>query len=124
MIRAWRFAGAEAVDEPAAWIRVIARREALRLLEGAQREAIRAQRAGEAGAFVRTRPADSTDGDTDALGVLRILTVQDREIFLRHYWAQQSCEEIAAAVSLPVGTVKVRLSRGRARLRDALSSST
>jgi len=44
----------------------------------------------------------------------------DREILLLHAWAELSDGEIAAALSLPVGTVKSRLHRTRQRLRNRL----
>jgi RNA polymerase sigma-70 factor (ECF subfamily) len=52
-----------------------------------------------------------------ALGELR---PQDREILLLHAWAELSDNEIAAALSLPTGTVKSRLHRTRERLRNHL----
>jgi RNA polymerase sigma-70 factor, ECF subfamily len=47
----------------------------------------------------------------------------DREILLLHAWAGLSYAEIAAALSLPLGTVKSRLHRTRERLRNRLSLS-
>jgi len=48
------------------------------------------------------------------------LRPRDREILLLHAWAELSDSEIAAALSLPVGTVKSRLHRTRERLRNRL----
>lgn len=50
------------------------------------------------------------------------LRAHDREILLLHAWAELSDSEIAAALSLPVGTVKSRLHRTRERLRNRLDS--
>jgi RNA polymerase sigma factor (sigma-70 family) len=44
------------------------------------------------------------------------LRAPERDVLLLHAWAELSDDEIAAALSLPLGTVKSRLSRGRARL--------
>jgi RNA polymerase sigma factor (sigma-70 family) len=48
------------------------------------------------------------------------LRPQEREILLLHAWADLSDAEIAAALSLPLGTVKSRLHRTRERLRNRL----
>jgi RNA polymerase sigma-70 factor (ECF subfamily) len=48
------------------------------------------------------------------------LRPHDREILLLHAWAELSDSEIAAALSLPTGTVKSRLHRTRERLRNRL----
>lgn len=48
------------------------------------------------------------------------LRPRDRELLLLHAWAGLSDREIAAALSLPVGTVKSRLHRVRRRLRNRL----
>jgi RNA polymerase sigma-70 factor (ECF subfamily) len=55
----------------------------------------------------------------DALAALR---PDEREILLLHAWADLTDSEIAAALGLPVGTVKSRLSRTRDRLRNQLST--
>lgn len=46
----------------------------------------------------------------------------EREVLLLHAWAQLSDAEVASALSLPVGTVKSRLSRARAQVRNHLRS--
>ena len=45
----------------------------------------------------------------------------DREIFLRHYYYVQAVREIAAAMGLNESTVKTRLRRGRAKLKQLLT---
>jgi RNA polymerase sigma-70 factor, ECF subfamily len=55
----------------------------------------------------------------DALASLR---PGEREILLLHAWAELTDSEIAAALGLPLGTVKSRLSRARERLRNQLGA--
>ena len=43
------------------------------------------------------------------------------EVLLLHAWAELSDSEIAESLSLPLGTVKSRLSRARAHLRNRLA---
>lgn len=45
---------------------------------------------------------------------------EECEVLLLHAWAELSDAEIAESLSLPVGTVKSRLSRARAHLRNRL----
>lgn len=45
---------------------------------------------------------------------------EEREVLLLHAWAELSDTEIAESLSLPVGTVKSRLSRAREHLRNRL----
>jgi RNA polymerase sigma factor (sigma-70 family) len=53
---------------------------------------------------------------------LNVLPAAQRRAVLLHYVDGLSCEEIAALLGEPAGTVRVRLHRARARLRDRLSS--
>jgi RNA polymerase sigma factor (sigma-70 family) len=50
------------------------------------------------------------------------LRAEEREILLLHAWAELTDEEIATTLSIPVGTVKSRLHRARARLRNQLGA--
>ena len=51
---------------------------------------------------------------------LRMLAQDQRDVLLLHAWAELSSEEIAFALGVPAGTVRSRLSRARAELRDYL----
>ena len=58
--------------------------------------------------------------DPELLHAVRRLEHGEREALLLFAWAGLSYEEIAACLAIPVGTVRSRLSRARARLRDDL----
>ena len=51
---------------------------------------------------------------------LAALSAGDREVLLLVAWAELSYAEVAAALRIPAGTVRSRLHRARARVRDAL----
>ena len=55
------------------------------------------------------------------LDALRRLPVEQREALARHYLADLPVADVAARVGVPVGTVKARLSRGRAALARLLA---
>jgi RNA polymerase sigma-70 factor (ECF subfamily) len=64
--------------------------------------------------------ADALAERRELAAALAELRAQEREILLLHAWAELSDGEIAAALSLPLGTVKSRLHRTRERLRNRL----
>ncbi|MFL6075636.1 MAG: RNA polymerase sigma factor [Mycobacteriales bacterium] len=51
------------------------------------------------------------------------LARRDRDVLLLYAWADLGYAEIATALGIPVGTVRSRLHRARARLRTALGPS-
>jgi RNA polymerase sigma factor (sigma-70 family) len=53
-------------------------------------------------------------------GALASLNRRQRDVLLLHAWADLSYEEIGAALGIPSGTVRSRLSRARATLRAKL----
>jgi RNA polymerase sigma-70 factor (ECF subfamily) len=53
---------------------------------------------------------------------LAALSAPDRDVFLMREMAGLTYEDIAAACELPVETVRSRLRRARAQLRQALSA--
>ena len=50
-----------------------------------------------------------------------MLSREDRDVLLLFAWADLSYEQIAEALSLPVGTVRSRLNRARTRMREELT---
>lgn len=82
-------------------------------------------------AYERSDPAMPSTFDVDAridaaaIGAqlargLRTLPARDRDALLLFAWADLSYEQIADALEIPLGTVRSRLARARARLRNAL----
>jgi len=57
------------------------------------------------------------------LGVLAELSPADRELVLLVAWAELSYEQAAQALEIPVGTVRSRPHRTRARVRRAIDSA-
>ena len=57
-------------------------------------------------------------------GVVGSLSEGDREALLLFAWEQLSYSEIAMATNVPVGTVRSRIHRARAQLRDGLDATT
>ncbi len=55
---------------------------------------------------------------TEAIGALPL---EFREPVVMHHLEQMDVNEIAGVLGVPLGTVKSRLARGRARLRDAMA---
>ena len=56
----------------------------------------------------------------ELLGVLAGLSPADRELVLLVAWAELSYEEVAQALQIPIGTVRSRLHRVRAKVRRAI----
>jgi RNA polymerase sigma-70 factor (ECF subfamily) len=60
----------------------------------------------------------------DLAGALGRLSARERDVLLLVVWGALSYEETAAALGIPVGTVRSRLNRARQRLRAAMQSQT
>jgi RNA polymerase sigma-70 factor (ECF subfamily) len=81
-------------------------------------------------ATISPEPAGPLDGVEARLDAERMrgvlargladLPAEEADVLLLLVWAELSQAEIADALEIPLGTVKSRLSRARARLRDAL----
>jgi RNA polymerase sigma factor (sigma-70 family) len=75
--------------------------------------------------FAYARSAGAEGGQTtepvaaDLAAALRALPRREREPLLLLAWADLSYEEIGAALGIPIGTVRSRISRARGRLRGA-----
>jgi RNA polymerase sigma-70 factor (ECF subfamily) len=121
VVRAWRSRGrCEAADNPRKWVARVARNEALRI----------GGRLSTRSLVERSLPDDagepSDDGaDTEAGSslhdALRKLPIRDRELVTLRYVEDLQYSIIAERLGLPLGTVKVRLHRLHAALRQATS---
>jgi RNA polymerase sigma-70 factor (ECF subfamily) len=68
-------------------------------------------------------PAPSADAMVDRAALLRLvdqLPTKQRQVVMLFYMEEQSHEEVATMLSMPVGTVKTLLHRARARLSAAV----
>lgn len=105
--------------------------EPLAFLYGIAANLIRRQRRKEE-RMLRAYARAGADGPAAAAGVednaaiaevLLDLRPEEREVLLLHAWADLDYDQIAAALNIPVGTVRSRLSRGRERLRTRLAAT-
>ena len=115
-IRAWR-RRATCREAPAAWIRAIARNEALRAV-GRRRDEESLDTVGE---LHGRAPAGAESQDVRA--AVGALERSDQLLLLLRYWADLTQPDVARAAAMPEGTVKVRLHRARQRLRVELSAA-
>jgi RNA polymerase sigma-70 factor (ECF subfamily) len=101
--------------DPGAWVRTVAFRRAI----DHQGRGARQRRA-----LLRLGPPPSlppVDADhLDLVRALRNLPLAQREVLVLHYVGELAVDQVAAELRLPVGTVKSRLSRGRAALARQL----
>ena len=51
---------------------------------------------------------------------LRVIPVDDQVILELHYWEQLTTHQMAEVIGIPVGTVRGRLQRARARLEETI----
>lgn len=116
-LRAWqRWSKVAGLDDPAAWVHTVAWRLAIDRWRRAQ-NGLRAWRR-------HGGPANMQDAGPDRtalMAALRRLPASQREAVVLHHLVGMSVEQIAAHKGSPAGTVKARLSRGRARLATLLS---
>lgn len=101
-------------DNPEAWLRTVAVNLARSRWRRAQRMI------GLAPRLVEEPRNGDTDGHVDLLQTLRKLPNGQREVIALHHLADLTVEQVADVLGLPTGTVKARLSRGRAALSTQL----
>ena len=117
-LRAWRRqATCHSPDQPGAWVRRIARNEALRMHEGPRADAIALE--DVAGQLPAEEPRPRLPGELTK-GIRR-LKDRDRLVVFLRYWADLTQPEIASVTDMPEGTVKIALHRARAALRVAVA---
>ena len=116
VLRAWRQRkSCRSPGNPRPWLRRIARNEALRY--GARRV--------EPSLELTVHP--TVDGGAEAVidcaairDLVERLAAVDRRLLFLQYWADVPVKDIAARLQMPEGTVKIRLHRARAVLRQMI----
>ena len=104
-----------AYDAPEAWVRRVALRLAAMTARSLRRRAKALLRLGQ--------PPELPDLTPDAIDLYRALgalPIGQRQVIVLHHLAGLPVAEVAVELGLPVGTVKARLSRGRAALARRL----
>jgi RNA polymerase sigma-70 factor, ECF subfamily len=125
LLRTWRAAPrVERIRSPEAWIVTVAGNEVLRYVQRRQRRAGREtalfedEEVPDAAAPHRLRRVEQRCALAAAL---RGLSPLDRTILGLHYFGDLPLPAIASQLDMPLGTVKARISRARARLRRELN---
>jgi RNA polymerase sigma-70 factor (ECF subfamily) len=96
-------------------------------VRGERRRLIAYARTGVDPVFQPDMDAVDSRVDAGALGPrlalgLASLRAAERDVLLLYAWADLGYEEIAQALSIPVGTVRSRLHRARRRVRELLEA--
>jgi RNA polymerase sigma-70 factor, ECF subfamily len=115
VFRAWRHrAACREPADPTPWIRSIARREAIRLASGHPEVPVElVAELADPGSL----PSPETIAAARVRRLVAGLPAMDRQLLFLQHWQDVPVVEIASRMEMPVGTVKVRLHRARARLR-------
>ncbi|MBA3523208.1 MAG: SigE family RNA polymerase sigma factor [Geodermatophilaceae bacterium] len=103
-----RWAHVSRYDEPLAWVRTVAYRVSVSRWRKARRLVLGTERDTEVPAPLETHVA--------LVAGLQRLPQAQREALVLHYLADLPVAQIAAQLGVPEGTVKARLSRGRAAM--------
>jgi len=110
-----RWRSIRSYHDPEAWVRTVAFRRAI---DHHRRNARQLR------ALLRLGPPPSLPPvgaeHVDLVRALRRLPLAQREVLVLHYVAELAVDQVAAELGLPAGTVKSRLSRGRAALAQQL----
>lgn len=120
-VRAWARRGRlDATAHPEAWLRTTA----YRLAVSRWRRTMRGRRSPDralSGSLVSPAPDEHT---VALVAALRQLPEAQRHTLVLHHLADLPVDAVAHELGVPVGTVKARLSRGRAALASLLSDSS
>jgi RNA polymerase sigma-70 factor (ECF subfamily) len=118
--RAWqRWSSVSAYDDPGAWVRTVAWRLAA--------SRWRKTKNGVTAMFRHGAPEHTPEPSIDNVALvdaLRRIPESQRRAIVLHHLVGLSVAEVAHEVHAPEGTVKARLSRGRAALAELLADST
>jgi RNA polymerase sigma-70 factor, ECF subfamily len=114
LLRVWRRRESlTGVSEPLAWLRTVARNEALRVVRQSERH----PHADGARMHAIREREPSEHGQPGSPDLLSALDCSDRALVDLRYEEDLSYAQIAERLAMPVGTVKVRMHRLHRRLR-------
>jgi RNA polymerase sigma-70 factor (ECF subfamily) len=124
MLVAWRRLDAvPAGDETRPWLFGVARRVLLNYHRSERRGAALGERLRASLADLSfPDPAEAAGEQALVAAALALLDETDREIVRLNAWEGLEPSEIAVALGIPAGTVRSRLHRARARLRQQLEA--
>jgi RNA polymerase sigma factor (sigma-70 family) len=100
------------------------RSEARRLRAMAALASMRVDRAADAVGDRAAEVADARESWSTLVNALDQLPVAERDTLMLFAWEELSYDDIAAALGVPVGTVRSRLNRARRRLRAVHAGGT
>lgn len=116
-VRAWSHRGQlERTQHPEAWVRTTAYRHAV----SRWRRVVRARRPADRAVAAPTTTPGLSETHVSLVAALRQLPVAQRQALVLHHIADLPVHEVAREVGVPEGTIKARLSRGRAALAALL----
>ena len=116
-IRAWdKRRTLDTEQSPEAWVRTVA----YRLAVSRWRRAVRARRAPDRAKQPHRSPAEPDVTRVALAQALARLPAEQRRVIVLHHLCDLPVAEIAREIGAPDGTVKARLSRGRAALAAQL----
>lgn len=104
---------------PEAWVRTTAHRLAV----SRWRRTLRSRRPADRGVAPRDTSPPPSEAHVALVAALRQLPEEQRRALVLHHLADLPLREVAREVGAPEGTVKARLSRGRAALAALLSDT-
>ncbi len=117
--KAWpRWSKLSSYDDPGAWVRQVASRQAI---SGWRRRRTASKYLATAGPPEAAAPPD--ENTVALVAALKQLPEAQRRALVLHHLAGFSVADIAATERCPEGTVKARLSRGRAALLPLLGGT-
>lgn len=121
LIKAWRGAPVDADGSvPRAWLMKVARNTAISLLRGRREDLYGDDAPEQASAITVARTVEGRAALGDLRGALDRLDEDARTLIVLREVDGLSYDEIAAAMDLPLPTVKTRLFRARQTLKRAL----
>ena len=120
-VRAWAHRRKlERAEYPEAWVRTTA----YRLAVSRWRRTTRGRRPADRSLGAATEAAPPSENHVALVAALRRLPEAQRQALVLHHLADLPVHQVAREVGVPEGTIKARLSRGRAALAALLSDDT